>query len=284
MATKFQAEKNSRYTKYQIMNDAESFTDMLTTALTKTRKLNVITRHRLEEIFKEQDLSLEGIARGGYQGDSLQVKGVDYILTGAITEFWIDGEKPLKGEQIIRRQTSATMAVDLRLLKVRTGEVGFAETVRVRAGGHPVIRNGYMQKQMPTNPSKVVAEVLRKAANNATNAIVLAIYPIRVLGVSDKGIAILSYGGVLLKKGDLLNVYVPGEDLVDMDTNERLGFVENYVGRLRVISTTSTVSRAQVLYGREVIAKGQIARLIQKPWEEPTQHQQLSPAKGSELF
>lgn len=42
---------------------------MLTTALVKTKKFDVIERERMSEVLKEQGLSLEGIAQGGYEGD-----------------------------------------------------------------------------------------------------------------------------------------------------------------------------------------------------------------------
>ena len=65
---------------------------MLTTALVKTKKFNVIERDRMTEILKEQGLSLEGIAKGGYAGDGLNLKGIDYILTGSITEYGIQAQ------------------------------------------------------------------------------------------------------------------------------------------------------------------------------------------------
>ena len=48
--------------------DTRAFGDMLTTALVKTNKLDVIERDRMAEILQEQGLSLEGIAAGGFPG------------------------------------------------------------------------------------------------------------------------------------------------------------------------------------------------------------------------
>src|SRR3989304_6799460 len=62
--------ENKEYEAYGkgAREDTRAFVDMLTTALVKTNKFDVIERDRMAEILKEQGLTLEGIAKGGYQG------------------------------------------------------------------------------------------------------------------------------------------------------------------------------------------------------------------------
>jgi curli biogenesis system outer membrane secretion channel CsgG len=81
--------ENKRYGAYGkgSREDTRAFVDMLTTALVKTRKFEVIERDRMAEILKEQGLSLGGVANGGFEGDGLNLAGVDFIVTGAITEY-----------------------------------------------------------------------------------------------------------------------------------------------------------------------------------------------------
>ncbi len=68
---------------------------MLTTALVKTRKFKVIERDRMAEILKEQGLSLGGVANGGFECDGLNLAGVDFIVTGAISVYG-ETSKPMK--------------------------------------------------------------------------------------------------------------------------------------------------------------------------------------------
>lgn len=59
--------ENKHYRAYgqDPREDTRAFVDMLTTALVKTKKFDVIERERMSEVLKEQGLSLEGIAKGG---------------------------------------------------------------------------------------------------------------------------------------------------------------------------------------------------------------------------
>ena len=76
-----------------IREDSRAFVSMITTALVKTRKFTVIERDRMGEILQEQDMATSGLTRGGYRKKKLSMAGVQYILTGAITEFGVNKNK-----------------------------------------------------------------------------------------------------------------------------------------------------------------------------------------------
>ena len=237
--------------------DTRAFGDMLTTALVKTNKLDVIERDRMAEILKEQGLSLEGIAAGGFQGSGLNLQGVDYILTGAITEFGMSAKASAFGG-FSGGSEKATMAVDVRVLEVATGSIGYADTVQAEASTGGAFKIEGVASTGETDSSAAMGEVMRLAAQNVTNAIVTSIYPIRIVRVQSNGEIMLNYGSGLLSEGDVLEVFTQGEAFVDPDTGEELGREEELAGRIEVSSVQPRFSKASAVEGE--IADGMLAR------------------------
>ena len=237
--------------------DTRAFGDMLTTALVKTNTLDVIERDRMAEILKEQGLSLEGIASGGFQGGGLNLQGIDYILTGAITEFGMSAKASTFGG-FSGGSEKATMAVDIRVLDVATGSIGYADTVRAEASTGGAFKIEGVASTGESDSSAAMGEVMRLAARNVTNAIVTSIYPIRIVRVQANGEIMLNYGSGLLAEGDVLEVFTQGEAFVDPDTGEELGREEEFAGRIEVSSVQPRFSKATAVEGD--IADGMLAR------------------------
>ena len=241
----------------EMREDTRAFGDMLTTALVKTNKLDVIERDRMAEILKEQGLSLEGIASGGFEGGGLNLQGVDYILTGAITEFGMAAKASTFGGFSGGSET-AKMAVDIRVLEVATGSIGYADTVSAEASTGGAFKIDGVASAGETDSSAAMGEVMRMAARNVTNAIVTSIYPVKVVRVQANGEVMLNYGSGLLTEGDVLEVFTQGEAFVDPDTGEELGREEELVGRIEVTSVQSRFSKARIVEGE--MADGMLAR------------------------
>ena len=239
--------------------DTRAFGDMLTTALVKTNKLDVIERDRMAEILKEQGLSLEGIAAGGFQGGGLSLQGVDYILTGAITEFGMSAKASTFGGFSGGKET-AKMAVDIRVLEVATGSIGYADTVSAEASTGGAFEIDGVASAGETDSGAAMGEVMRKAAQNVTNAIVTSIYPVKVVRVQSNGEVMLNYGSGLLAVDDMLDVFTQGEAFVDPDTGEELGREEELVGKITVVSVQPRFSKARIVQGGG-IADGMLARV-----------------------
>ncbi len=254
--------ENKHYRAYgqDPREDTRAFVDMLTTALVKTKKFDVIERERMSEVLKEQGLSLEGIAKGGYEGDGLNLKGIDYILTGAITEYGTIS-KGVQFRGFATAGDSAVMAVDIRVLEVATGSIGIAESVRAQASGGGAFEVEGFASGAESDSSAQLGEVMRKAARNVTNLIVSTIYPIKVVTIDKNGDAMLNYGDSLLQEGDVLEVFSQGEEFIDPDTGEVLGREEVLIAKLSVFDVQARFSKAKVLENSDTIKAGAVARI-----------------------
>ncbi|XZZ60263.1 CsgG/HfaB family protein [Microbulbifer sp. SSSA002] len=257
--------ENKRYMAYGngSREDTRAFVDMLTTALVKARKFEVIERDRMAVILKEQGLSMEGVVNGGYDGDGFNLKGVDYILTGAITEYG-ETANAMKVAGFSTGKRIATMAVDIRVLDVANGSIGFADTVRAEAKGGNALNVTGFASVGDNSSGALLGQVMRETANNITNLIVSTIYPIKVVAVTKKGDVMLNYGNGYLKEGYQLEIYSQGESFIDPDTGEELGSEEELIGKVSVFSAQAKYSKAKVIDKIAEIEKGMVARVVSK--------------------
>ena len=257
--------ENKHYRAYgqDPREDTRAFVDMLTTALVKTKKFNVIERDRMAVILKEQGLSLEGIVKGGYTGGDFNMKGIDYILTGSITQYGTQTQA-VKFGGFSTAGESAIMAVDIRVLEVATGSIGIAESVKAEASGGSAFEVEGFMSGGESDSSAQLGKVMRKAARNVTNLIVTTIYPIKVVTIDKNGDAMLNYGDSLLQEGDVLEVFSQGEEFIDPDTGEVLGREEELIGKLSVFDVQARFSKAKVLERSGSIEAGAAARITEE--------------------
>ena len=189
---------------------------------------------------------MQGIAQGGYEGDGLNLKGIDYILTGSITEYGGQTQGVQLGGFAVAEETAA-MAVDIRVLEVATGSIGIAESVRAEASGGSAFEIEGFASGAESDSSAQLGKVMRITARNVTNLIVSTIYPIKVVTIDKNGDAMLNYGNSLLQEGDILEVFSQGEEFIDPDTGEILGREEILIGKLSVFDVQARFSKAKVL-------------------------------------
>jgi curli biogenesis system outer membrane secretion channel CsgG len=101
--------------------------DILTTELVKTGKFNVMERERIAAIIKEQNLGASGRIDPATAARIGKIIGVEYIITGAITEY---GQSRAggggKGVQVGKTGYHAT--VDIRMINAATGQIIFADS------------------------------------------------------------------------------------------------------------------------------------------------------------
>ncbi|MDD5067357.1 MAG: carboxypeptidase regulatory-like domain-containing protein [bacterium] len=83
--------------------------DMITTAIVKSKKLNVIERENLQKILKEQELWLSGMVDAGTTKKIGQITGVSFIITGSVSKL------------------GTFIELDVRMLDTETGKIVVTE-------------------------------------------------------------------------------------------------------------------------------------------------------------
>lgn len=102
--------------------------DMLTTALVKTKKYRCFERDKLNSIMKEQKLQMSGAVDPTTAVQVGKLIGVKYIITGAVTEYGVGTSDYGAGGYVDFGKKTYKAAVDVRAVNVETGEIIFADS------------------------------------------------------------------------------------------------------------------------------------------------------------
>ena len=241
---------------------------MLVTELVKSGKYRVIEREQLAALMQEKNLSLSGEIDPKTAVKAGKLLGVEYIITGALTELGVaDRGARVPGGLLGRFQPSVSVgsqkmdaAIDARMINTTTGEIVWADSAKESTSDASVYvagAGGGVEDQ------RKLDRVLRPVVVKLAESMGKASTPTSGLGgASDASgvagkIAKVEGGSVFLnvgaeagiKEGDTFDVYRVGNVIKDPDTGEVLGSDETKVGRVKVtkvmgarLSTASVVS------------------------------------------
>ena len=259
--------------------NTKAFVDMLTTAIAKTRKFDIVERDRMADIIKEQAIGESELIEQESAQKLGTLKGVDYLILGAITEYGMQS-KGLGVRGLGIASSKAVMAIDIRIIDAETGSIAIAETVnesKKASGGIAV--QGF---EAGEKNEKVLSDVMRECADSVANLVVSTIYPVKIVSVSKT--VMVNYGSGYLEKGDVLDVFSQGEKIIDPDTGEVLGSEEEKIGRIKITDVQAKFSKAAAVSGAEKLAKGMICRKVSKKQLEEEKEAEKEPKEKKSLF
>ncbi len=203
--------------------------DKLIDLLTQTRKFAMLDRQFLKDQQKElellntSDVPTEEMARLGNRA------GTDYIVTGVLKDFKkVTSTKKMQSTGKVFKNTKFTAELNYRIIDIATSQVKFSDTtvITITSGSSKKLRN--------------------LIANKTAETILNAIYPIRVIDVSNK-ILTLGQGGKSVKKNAKYNLVKLGDRLIDPYTKESLGRKEIVVGTVKITDVQSKMSSAEII-------------------------------------
>ncbi len=238
--------------------EVQAFTDMITTALVKTRKFEVLERERVDDLLREQGMGEMGLMDPRTAQRLGGLTGADVILLGTLTEAGVES-KGIGSRRFSITTTTAYLTVDIRILDAETGSIRIAETVSVRKEGGSALRSSKVS--FGGGDSGIFGHVAREAAQEVVNLTAQTIFPVKVVSISGDGL-ILNYGRGTIKTGELYEVFSQGEVIKDPDTGEVLGRSETKAGRIEITSTESKFSKAAIVDGGDAIQEGMVCRKV----------------------
>jgi len=148
----------------------QGMSDMLTDSLFNTNKFIVVERDRLGAITSEQDLADTGRFKQDTVAPKGELEGAQLLIRGSVTQF----EPKCKGGSILIAATSeACIAINLRIVDVKTGRVVNATTVEATSANNgvgllftrttlPIGLGAYSNTPM----EKAIRQAIEKAVNH----------------------------------------------------------------------------------------------------------------------
>jgi curli biogenesis system outer membrane secretion channel CsgG len=129
-------------------NGAAAAQDIFVTELVKSRKFTVVEREKINSIMQEKGLTLGGDIDPKTAMQIGKILGLNYILTGAVTEYGSTdtnahggGIGALPGFGVHKRNFVA--ALNARLINVSTGEIVWADEARKEESNSNVSVGGF---------------------------------------------------------------------------------------------------------------------------------------------
>lgn len=221
---------------------------------TQSRKVNVLDREFGAEYQAEKSLWLSDDAATGEAAKTANVLGADYIIVGNIRN--ISSRKhvetiQLTGETLVSYSGKAQL--DYKIILAATRQIKWSDTLTFKFSNKQI-------KQMLRSFGSSQAGITNQLAQSLAQEALANIYPLRVVGVKGKTV-VINQGGKTLKKGDLLDVFLLGDEMFDPYTNESLGQLEEKIAQVKVIRSTAKLTYAKVVDGdAELIEPSYIVR------------------------
>jgi len=248
----------------------EQTQDMFVTELVKRGNYRVIEREQLKAIMAEKGLALSGDLDPKTAMKVGKLLGVEYIITGALTELGAQKTGVNVPGGLLRGLPSVNVgsskmdcAIDARAFSTTTGEIVWADSARDQSSDAKVYVAGagggvddqrkldhlirpVVVKLADSLSSKTLAT---SGAGGAGDASGVAGKIARV----DGGVIYLNVGSEAgVKEGDEFNVVRMGAPIKDPDTGEVLGQNETKVGRVKIDKIMGPrLSTARPVSGKE---------------------------------
>lgn len=245
------------------------FTQRLMTGLTQTNKFSILDRESFGALIEEKAMLRAFDAPLGEQAKLAETLGADYLLVGNVTQAFIEKiEKRLEAANFTTTEYKARFDFSFRLIDNSTKQVALTMDVKKYLENDEVRKLADETNTAEWNASQIRDAFLVLVANDVIEKIIDCVYPVKIAAIQDDGIIILNQGGERMKAGTIFDVFTMGKEIIDSDTGQSLGKVENKVATIEIQRVTNNLSYAVLIDGnKERIAEGLVcrARATEKP-------------------
>ncbi len=241
------------------------FSQRLAMGLTQTNKFAVLDRENISDFVGEKKMLVSFDAPLSEQAKLAETLGADYLLVGTITQAVIERiDRHLEVADYTSNKFKARLSFNYRLVDSSTKQIVLASDAQKYLENEEVRKLADEQNPNEWNPAQVRDAFISLVANDVIEAIIDRVYPIKIAEIQpDDNQVILNQGGERMKEGTLLEVFKPGKEIIDTDTNESLGTIETHVATIKVQKVTQTMSYATVIEGNILkISKDLVCRVI----------------------
>jgi len=251
-------ENRSPYGGYSLGRGAS---DILSTELVKTGVFRMMEREQINSILQEQNMGASGRIDSATAARIGKIIGVEYIVTGAITEY---GESKAGGGgggiRVGKKGYHAT--VDIRVVNATTGEIVFADS-----GSHSVTKTsvrvfgfGGGERFNKKTATEVLRTAIQKLSTKITGssmikesksrqAAAVAAKKILIADVDGKTLSFNAGSEVGLDTGEEVGIYRQGKVIKDPATGRILKIKYKKVGSARMTEVLAGYSEATVVSG-----------------------------------
>jgi hypothetical protein len=234
---------------------AVSFAQALQQGLVSSRRFNVLERDEDMAFATEEQFIVSGDAKRGERARLGGGEGADYLVLARLNNVRVFQTAPkvnsLTGEVSVKGVLSAEY--DVKVMEFTSRRVKW-------------VRTGPLQIEdasgLPPDPSTLISTYGNELALQLGRQITDAIYPMRLMNPAG-ATASINQGEGVVQIGDLLDIFLLGEKMIDPQSGESLGRSETWVGRAIVQEAKPKFSTIRMTEGSLGLAGGDyLARAV----------------------
>lgn len=210
-------------------------------ALVGSRRFDVLNRQNQNLFEKEKAFITGGDAAKAEVARLGQATGADYLVIVNLQGLNVANDRREKiqmtGETLVSSAASGTVTIEVIEFSSRKVKWTGSEKFSANYNGATAVSNGNL------------STLISGASDKLVNQLVATIYPIEVIKVLAKNMAVINRGSTSVKEGQKVTVYLKGEELTDKQSGESLGALEIKVGKGKVVETNPKYSTIQLESG-----------------------------------
>ena len=198
-----------------------------------TRKFDVVTRNQSSlKIIRDEQKFAESDLAAGDAADSGALQNADFLVNPKvhIFSFYTLNKKIPNLQSKYFRTDHGVIEVNAQVLDTKSGKV--TATFDLKSSFSTKKRMVNSKGKIPS-PEQFTT-LAKKVSGQMADQFLDLVFPVLIIKVSNNRVYLNRGKDGGFKKGMVLNVYSPGESLIDPYTGEDLGFAEEYVGQIKV--------------------------------------------------
>jgi curli biogenesis system outer membrane secretion channel CsgG len=256
-------------------------TDMLTTALVASDRFVVLERQNLEEVMREAALSVTPEFNPDTAVTAGKLLSAQVMVRGSVTELAVKKSGSDVGGVLGntlsfgQARSEARVSIDLKIVDISTGQVldsVKAEGKAVSSRQQIVLTSEDIKLGNASFENSPLGVAVRQAINDAVRKICSRAeklqWEAKVAAIEEEESSSLLYLNVgaesNLRLGDVLEIYRPGEDIIDPDSKVVIGRTKGkVVGKAEVQEVQEKVTLAKSVEGSS-FQRGDTVRFVRR--------------------
>jgi curli biogenesis system outer membrane secretion channel CsgG len=231
--------------------------DILTTELVKIGKFDMFERESLHTVIKEQDMGASGRFDPSTAAKIGKIIGVNYISTGAVTEYG-QSRGGGGGGGVSVGKTGYHSAVDIRMVDATTGRIVYADTASKSKSSTSVRVFGFGggQKFNEKAATEVMREAIKEVAGKIASLNLAAKRPAGaatgkavIADVEGSTVTLNKGASAGLKTGQVLVVKRKGKVIKDPSTGKVLKVKYKTIGKIKLTEVEADYSEGKIVSG-----------------------------------
>ena len=235
----------------------QSLDAQLISAFNETRKFEIVAWSDLKDVI---DVANAGQAFGA---QSFAFAGAKYMVAITVDDFQ-DFETPVTELRHLGRawvQRLVRVSAVAKLYDTTTGSVVHTANIPASTDLEPEQVNP--GGAGPRLTDEMLQAMSRQLCERIAERVTDVIFPMRVIARTGNTVTLNRGDGFNLAPGMEFDVFIQGEELIDIDTGRSLGREESLAGRVRIVAVTPETSRAEIVAG-SMIERGAVVRAPQQ--------------------